>query len=124
MLHEVDHVLELVGEDDGGQGFDVGVRVRAAQRTGRIGHDRVKHLTMVEWRREERIEIPGEEEPRDVPAGAGCFADEVIDGARHEHDDDGIAVDIGGVTERGCVERIETRIEHLLQRTQRRGIDG
>ena len=91
-------------------------RVRTAERSVRIGDDRVEDLAVIELGRERRIEIAGKEESGDEAARKTArLADELVDDVRHQHDDDGVRIDVGNVPERRCVEWIESRVEQLLQ---------
>src|SRR2546421_10098917 len=67
MLHEVDHVLELVRERARRVLLDFRGGMRAAQRAGRVRDDRIEDLTVIGLGREPRIEIRRKEEPRDAP---------------------------------------------------------
>ena len=116
MFHEVDHVLELVRERHSGAVPHVRRRVRTAERSAGIGDDRVEDLAVIELGRERRIEIAGKEESGDEAARKTArLADELVDDVRHQHDYDGVRIDVGNVPERRCVEWIESRVEQLLQ---------
>src|SRR2546425_12236329 len=92
----------------------------AAQRAGRVGYDRVEHLAVIgDGRRGGDVQVRRVEEPGTEASGlARRRGYQVIHDACHEHDHDRVRVDVRYGAEGRCRERIEARIEPLLERVE------
>ena len=127
MLVEVDHVLKFVNERHRHELLDVGGGVRAAQRTGRVGHDRVEDLRLVGARviSECRIQIGAEEEAGNETGTVALGGrHELVHRVGHQYHHDRIGIDVRLAAERSRIDRVQPLIEQIGDAVERQGVES
>ncbi len=117
VLVEADEVLQLVQECAGEERLHIGDAVRAAQCPVRVRHNRIEDLALVVLRGGGRVQVGRIGESGDEPSGLALgVGDQRVHDGGHQREHDAVAVDVRHAAERGRVDHIHVRVEHLLER--------